>query len=313
MSSGKKPKKVKAPQVTSAYNGVTTANYGSDFGGATSTKDGNALNTTTTLSSGLQPASQAAQSGLGASLGYLNRSPADQYAYATSGQDPYYNVLSINADRALANSTGQAALAARRLGGTNSTAYGSALGTVASNDALQRNQNLLAALQYGNQTARDNAATQLGTIGGLAQLTYPLATAANNNLLTAFNQQDATAEANAARQMEANKINTAALNAYNQQQSAMWGNAIGTVLGPVLGQPWKQSAAAQNQAAANAYGGYGGNYGGGYGGGYGSLGMTQNAYGAMDMLGALGGAAGLGAGAAAGGSAAAAAPMMMVV
>lgn len=232
-----KPNKVKYNPVTSQYNGTNQSTFNTDFAtgnstikpytytdpltGQTSTKQ--QLVTDATLNPELQKAANTATSGLNSNLSYLSMDPNQRVNFLTSGQDPLYNVLNEQNNRAYQQNVGRTSLDAARTGNANSTALGGALGTLMSNDQLTKNQILLNALQYGNQTANTNAATNLGAIGGLANLSYPLGSAANSSLQSALNQLDSVGLQNAQNQLQADMYNTSAQNAARTN----WGQVIG--------------------------------------------------------------------------------------
>lgn len=238
----KPPAPKASPTATSSYNNVNDSTDTSDFGtsstrlqpytytdpltGKTSTK--NQLATTSTLSPDLQPIKTTAETGLGNNLSYLNGNPQQQASNALAGNDPYYNVLQDQEKKAESQAGGALALKAQGTGNLNSTTYGSALGTFNSDAQQRNNQNLLGALQYGNQVATGNVGTNAGVLAGLNGLTSPLGTATAATLQNGLNQNNQVALANAQIQ----QANTAAQNAYQQQlyqykQNQAFGGALG--------------------------------------------------------------------------------------
>lgn len=233
---GKKPKKATVTPTRSAFDGVDSASFSSDFGTGLSgfkvNPDGTkAIETSASLNPGLQGVATTATGGLQNNLSYLNQDPNQRVGFLTSGQDPLYNVLQENLRRTTDNNLGRARLTAFGTGNQNSTAGGAALGQILNNDALNQQQNLYQALQYGNQTATGNANTNLGTLGGLANLVYPLASTSNSNLLTAKQDQSQALAATAAARNAAEQQYISALNNYNSTKNAGMGSGIGSLIG----------------------------------------------------------------------------------
>lgn len=268
----KNPPQAKAAKYTSAYGNTQNTTFGSDFGTGTSSIDPKTgtMMTTSSLSPQLKSVADQAGQGLGSSLGYLNQDPQSSYSAMAAGNDPYYNVLQSNNERVLADQQAQARLLGQQTGTGNSTTMGSALGRIANDDYDRQQQNLVTALTFGNDQARQNANTQLGTVSGLANLSYPLASAANSNLTTALGATDAASAQNAANQQAANMANFQAQQAAAQRQSAMWGNLLNTgatVAGGVFGGPiGAKIGGSLGGMATNAFG-LGGGSSGGFGNG----------------------------------------------
>lgn len=236
MSSGKKPKKVTAPTVTSQYSGVNQAEFGSDFGTGFSQKttnpDGTAsLNTTTKLADFLQPIPELAGRGAQDNLSYLQRTPQQQYEDATGGNNPLYNILTEQTRRNTDGALGRALVNSQGTGTSNSTTAGAAQGMIF-NDALMRsNTDLLNAVNFSNETSRANLGANLNALGSMANLVYPLGSAANANLMQAMGQQDAVAMQNANNQLQANIANTQAANQAAMARQQSLGQMIGGGIG----------------------------------------------------------------------------------
>jgi hypothetical protein len=212
--------------------------------------------------------------GLNTSLGQLAKSPQDAYAGMVAGNDPYYNVLQQNNARVLKDQQAQAALYGQQTGLTNSTTLGSEMGRIQNDDNLRQQNNLASALTFGSDQARQNAATQQGTLTSLANLSYPLASGANSNLTTGLGAQDAASQFNTGNQQQVNLANQQAQIQANAQRSAMIGNLINgaaTIAGGALGGPLGASLGGSlSKAATGAFGlGGGGGSSGGLGGGAG--------------------------------------------
>ena len=225
-----KPKKPKVYATPTAYQGVTNSTFSGPFGSGTSSlnKATGSIDATSTLSPELQTSANLAQSGLSNNLAYLNRNPEQQVNFATGGQDPYYNVLSEQAQQSFDNNLGRLRLQAFKGGGNNSTAAGAAYGNLASQKNLYDNQILLSSLQYGNQQAGQNAQTNLGAIGGLAQLVYPLQSAANAQLNTALQSTDRASAATTAAKNQAEQQYYQQMLQYEQQKAAQpFGGKLG--------------------------------------------------------------------------------------
>jgi hypothetical protein len=174
-----KPKKPTVRPTVSSFGNMNEAGFDSPFGSGTSTLEPykytdpvtgkvstkNRITTQTHLTPGLQESADIAEGGLSSNLGYINRNPQEQVAYATGGQDPVYNVLHEQANQAFDNNLGRMRLDAFKGGGLNSTAAGAAYGNLAQQKNLYDNQILQSALAFGNQQATQNVGTNLGAIG----------------------------------------------------------------------------------------------------------------------------------------------------
>jgi hypothetical protein len=285
------PKKVKAPVITSQYDGTNKSTFNSDFGSGSSFfqtgandpitgKPTKEIVTNSTLNPALQGVANTATSGLQNNLSYLSMDPNQRVGFLTSGQDPLYNVLTDQNNKAFDQNMGRANINAARNGNTNSTALGGTLGQLMSNDQVTKNQILLQALGYGNQTANTNAATQLGALGGLAQLVYPLGSAANSSFQSALNQLDSVASQNAQMELQARMANAQAQNSKKSPWGSIAGAALGVggaLLAPFTGGLSIPIGAALGSGVSGALGGGGG--GGGYsGGGFASLPMGNTGY-----------------------------------
>ncbi len=243
--SGKKGKgapKAQAAKYTSPYANTHETSFGSDFGTGTSSINPQTglMTTTSSLSPQLKSVADQAGQGLGSSLGYLNQNPQESYANMAAGHDPYYNTLQINNQRILNDQQSQARMLGQQTGMTNSTTMGSELGRISNDDNLRQQNNMATAMQFGNDQARQNASTQMGSISGLANLSYPLASAANSNLTTALGATDAQNQFNAGNQQAMAINNQQQQIAAQQRQSAMIGNLINTgatVAGGMYGGP----------------------------------------------------------------------------
>lgn len=240
---GAKPAKAKVSPTVSGYQDVSGSSFNgpfgsgsSSFGAADPVTGKKQIDTSMSLSAPLQQAGNTASTGLNDNLAYLQRDPTEQVNHLTSGQDPLYNVLHEQSQRAYDQNLGRLHLDAQQAGGSNSTAAGAAYGRLMGDKGLIDNQNLYQGLSYGNQTATQNAGTNLGAIGNLAQLTYPLGSAANAQLNTAVQGQDRAQAATAQSQNTAENNYTASNNQYNQQkQAALWSAIGGTLSGGLAG------------------------------------------------------------------------------
>lgn len=232
---GSKPQRQKVYDTKSTYGGLNQATFDGPFGSGTSSisaKDPatgqRQINTSMSLAPQLQQAGDTAMTGLNSNLGYLQRDPNEQVSYLRSGQDPLYNVLNEQSQRSYDTNLGRLKLDAMRTGASNSTAAGAAYGKMMTDKNLLDNQNLLQTLGYGNQTATQNANTNLGAIGNLAQLAYPLGSAANAQLNTGLQAQDRAYAATAQSKNAAEANYQQAMNQYNAQQANQpFGGALG--------------------------------------------------------------------------------------
>ena len=239
---GSKPKKAKVTPIVSPYANVEGATFDAPFGAGTSgfgetdpATGQKQIVTSMTLAPPLQEAGETATTGLNANLGYLQRTPQEQVDYATGGQDPLYNVLNEQAQKTFNANLGRAKVNAGLAGAANSTAAGAQYAQLQSDKNLLDNQILLQSLGYGNQQATQNANTNLGVIGNLANLVYPLGSAANSQFNTALidqgRAQAATAQAqNAAEQQYVNTVNQ-----LNANRGSGLGSALGTLAGAAIG------------------------------------------------------------------------------
>lgn len=250
MSGGAKPKKAKVTPAKSAYGKINEASFEGPFGGATSqltpytytdpltgkNSTRTKVDTNLSLSQPLQQAGDTAATGLNNNLAYLQRDPNQRIDYLRSGQDPTFAITNELAQRKYDQDLGRLRLNAQQTGSSNSTAAGAAYGQLMRDKGLVDNQNLLAALNYGNENARADAGLNLGTIGGLAQLVYPLGSAANAQLNTGLGSLDRAAAANAQAMNQASLQYAAEDNAYRQrQQAALWSAIGGTLSGGLSG------------------------------------------------------------------------------
>lgn len=276
----KKVSKVKYTPYQSAFR-YTGSNYATPYSFGSSGIDNGILKTSATLAPGLQSASDTASAGLTPNLAFLQQDPNQRIAFIDGGNDPLYNILSERIRRAEADALGRAKVNAQGTGNSNSTAYGSAMGTILNDSLLRKNSTLLDALNFGNENARANIGTNLGAIGTFANLANPAGAAANSNSLAAYSAQDQAASNNAGNQLQANMANAAAQNAQNmleqQKKSSMLGNLVnlgGTLLGSAFGGPVGGAIGSKLAGAFSGGGGASGSIGGSLlsgGGGLGEL------------------------------------------
>lgn len=240
-----KPKRAEVKKTPSSYNGVDSSSFSTDFGSGFSGLVADPNNagkkiyqTSASLSPELAQIGQTAGGMLGNNLSYLQRNPEERVSWLTGGNDPYYNLFSEQSKRATTEAIGRQLVDAQQGGITNSTTLGSALGRIANDDILRRNQILQSSLDYNNNNARTDAQLGLGTITGLNSLITPYGSAAAAQLQTAKGSQDQAAAATAAAQNQAERDYTSAVNQYNMQKQASLGNMIGgglSMLGSIGG------------------------------------------------------------------------------
>ena len=248
MSGGKKPpRQVEAPQPKSQFKGINQTSFSSGFGTGTAQRnqvmgaDGKpvkgqmSLDTNTQLADFLKPLPETAGLGAQTNLNFINRAPQQQYQDAIGGSDPLYNLLQEQSRRGVDSAIGRSMVDANGTGTRNSTTAGAARGTILNDGIMRDNSNLLQAMQFGNQQANTNLGANLNTLGSLANLTYPLGSAANANLTQGYGAQDSMAQSNAALQFQANQANTAAQNQYAEWQRQ--NGLLGTMsqLSPLVG------------------------------------------------------------------------------
>ena len=200
-----KNKKPKAPTFSSAFGKTKEARFETPFGGGVSNIDKKTglLDTKGFLSPGLQQALGLAEGGLVNNLSFLNRDPEARAQSIREGNDLLANVLTDQQERDQARTLGQIRKFNQATGNSNSTAAGSLFAQAADDAIRTRNQILLNSLLAGNQTALQNLAASSGVVTDLANLSFPLAGAANQNLLTALQSRDKVAAQNAALQAQA--------------------------------------------------------------------------------------------------------------
>lgn len=234
---GKKPERQKVYDTKSTYGGLNEATFSGPFGSATSSisaKDPatgqRTMDTNMSLAPQLQQAGDTAMGGLNNNLGFINRDPNEQVSYLKGGQDPLYNVLKQQTQDTYDTNMGRLRLDAQKAGAGNSTAAGAAYGKLMGDKALTDNQVLLQGLNYGNQTATQNAGTNLGAIGNLAQLAYPLGSAANAQLNTGLQSQDRAFAATASAQNQAEAAYTQQMNQYRANERNWIEQGVGTTL-----------------------------------------------------------------------------------
>lgn len=223
-------KKLKYQPYTSAWDGVNAAQFTSPFASGRSYINGNTFATEATLNPSLQDAANIAQSGLSPNLQFLQQDPNQRVSFLTSGQDPYYNLLSETLRRNEADALGRSAVDAQAYGGLNSTAYGSAIGSILNDSILRKNSTMLDALNFGDQRARDNIDTNFGVINNLSDLANPLASAANSNVTTALGSRDNVGIFNAGNQFQADTFNTQQSIAQEQAAQARKRSTLGNLL-----------------------------------------------------------------------------------
>jgi hypothetical protein len=231
-----KPKKAKVTPTVSSYAGTDSSSFSTDFGtGHSGLADlGNGkkeFQTTATLAPELAGIGRTAGEGLASNLAYLQRDPEQRVDWATGGNDPWYNVLAEQNKRATQEAIGRQLVNGQQGGITNSTTMGSALGRIANDDILRRNQILLGALDYGNQNARADAGLNMSTLTGLNGLITPYGSAAAAQLQTAKGSQDQAQAATAAAQNAAEQQYVSAMNQYNMQKQASMGQMVSAGLG----------------------------------------------------------------------------------
>lgn len=224
-------------------NNFHSATFSSDFGRGAANFDPatGQIKTNSRLTDTLRGAGLEAQRGLKGSLGYLEQTPTQHYA--NIGADPYYQILDEQTKRSLDDLTARGKVDAYSTGNTNSTAYGGLLGSIYNDNALRRNQNVLSAIDFGNNTARTNAATQLGSIQGLAGLVNPLASQANAQLNQGILGNQSASQFNAGQNAQA-----------NQQSAGMWGNLTNAGL-TMMGLPFLSRGGTAAGGAASLGGG----------------------------------------------------------
>lgn len=281
MSSGKKPKKAKVHTVDSQYKGVNSAEFSSDFGTGFSAKTPTAfdskgnpteysLTTDSRLADFLQPIPEQASQGIQGNLDYLQLTPQEMTQQALGGENALFNVLNDQTESERDKSLARALVNSQGTGTSNSTTAGAAQGTVLKDYLKQYNQNLLNSFQFQNENARANLGANLSALGGLANLVYPLGSAANQNLLTAFNANDQTNLANAQAKNQAEMQYAQAVN--QARQNSGLGGAIGSVAGAALGLGLAPFTGGSSLMLAGMGAGLGGGIGNAVsGGGYGSL------------------------------------------
>lgn len=245
MSGGDKPKAAKVAPTRSVFDSARDFNISTDFGSATATQepfkwtnpltgavsDQTRYSTTSNLSAPLKGIADQAQTGLSNNMGFLQMDPNQRIDWLTAGKDPTYNLLSEMLKRDTDKAMGRSIVDSQGTGTMNSTTAGAAQGTILNDQILRSNQNLLNALNFGNENARADAGLGLNVISGLNGIVNPLASAANANQFQAMGAVDQAAAATAASQNAANQQYAAAMNQYNQQKSAGLGGMIGGGVG----------------------------------------------------------------------------------
>lgn len=257
-----KPKKAKVTNARTSYRNVDESSFDTDFGSGFAQVTGPTSRREFEVSSRLNPslagAIDPAGQGLQANAEYLARDPEQRVDYLRSGNDPYYNILQENADRNRRDLIGRAEVNSYLGGRSNSTSMGAALGQIYNDDILRQNQILLSALDYGNQTARNDIATQLGLVSGLNQLVTPLGAAASAQLQTALNARDRVSLANAGAKNAAELQYASDYNRYQASQPSLAGNLIGTGISALGLLPGAGSVAGLFNGGAQGGGGSGG-------------------------------------------------------
>lgn len=169
--------------------------------------------------------------GVESNLSFLQQTPQQQYDQAVGGNNPLYNILMENTNRAREQALGRSLVDYNNMGTANSTTAGSAQGTILNDAIMQGNQNLLNAINFSNETGRANLGANLNSLGSMANLLYPTMSLGNANAMQAWGQRDATAMANANAQNAANLQHAQAMNQYNQQRASSLGGMIGGGIG----------------------------------------------------------------------------------
>lgn len=242
MSSGNKPKQIQASTYKSSFAPVKSTSFGSDFGTGTSSIDPTTgqWSTSSSLSPGLKQVADSSTSGLNNNINYLNQDPSQRFASIAAGQDPTYNAIQTQSQRQTDQALGRAQVDAQSAGNLNSTALGAQLGAIHNDDILRTNTNQANAYTLGNQTATNNANTLLGSLTGMGNLSYPLATGANSNLTTANQSIDTNGQFNAQQQQQAQIQNQNLAMQQQAQHQALIGslvNAAATIGGAAIGGP----------------------------------------------------------------------------
>jgi hypothetical protein len=150
-----------------------------------------------------------------------------RYAQQQEGADPFYNSFKAGFDKDLAATMAAAQLRAGGTGNTGSSAYGSALGTVANEGARNLADLRLQALTAGDEFNRNAVATNANVMGGLFGISNPQVAQAIQGYQTSAAQQDQT-------RLQAQQLNAAA--AANQPSTTgQIFQGLGTVAGMLPG------------------------------------------------------------------------------
>jgi hypothetical protein len=245
---GKGAKQVKAQSapaptpIQSPYAGIQ--NYSVNLDGlsnsVTGKNDGN-LNSFSFLAPGLKQAQDTATTGLNSGLSYLSRSPQSRLQDLASGNNDYYNLSRILANKDYATNIADTNQNLSSRGLQDSTTAGAYLGTLA-NTQLERDlQNKIASLDYLDQKASNDVNINSGVIGQMANIqALPLqqtiqehqvgyGSIDQNNQFNA-NLAQQNAQFNAQQAQQAAQINAQIQQQRAQSLSGLGGNLVGGAL-----------------------------------------------------------------------------------
>ena len=267
MSSGKK-KKAKAGKARSQFSGVNTFNVDLDgFASGQSSKSGNEINTSGSLSTPLQGLRDVATGGLNTQLGQLALTPSEQLQDIVDGNNSFFNLQSELNRRNVDELRGASRVNFGDRNLQNSTFRGAFEGQLANDAILQDLATRNSAIELANNQALQNAGLQNSVISGLSQIAAFPTGLANDNLFNAFQNLDQVAIANAQNETQASIAN-AQLAA---QQQASRGSTLGNLIGSGLsaaallgtGGLGGFAAPAIKGVTGSLFGGGGSNFGGG--------------------------------------------------
>lgn len=185
--------------------------------------------------------------GIGQNTEYFMKTPEQRAADVTSGANPFYNALQLASDRQYQARTGEMMNSLARRGLGSSSILGGEVAQGAYQDAAQRLQNQLQAMEYLNSQYTNDLNTQVGAATSLGQLA----------MMPAQMQQDALLNMKMSQENKNTANDQMRIQAAAQKKSGLGSilGALGQVAGMALAAPTGGMSLAAGGALGGAIGG----------------------------------------------------------
>ncbi len=228
MSHYSAPQAQAPPPVKSSFDGIN--NYTVDLAGlgaGSAVKNGNSINVAGALSPTLQNAQNTAETGISNNLSFLGQSPTQQLQAIDNGQNDFYNLANLQAQRAATAQKAQILNQNAQNGVQNSTAAGAELGAIDYQQPVIDLQNKINAMQAQESMANQNLGTQMSSLGALGNFELQPMSQADSNLMSGLESNNNVGLAN--NQLAGQIAQTNAQLKMQQQQmdQASMGSLIG--------------------------------------------------------------------------------------